>query len=388
MTGALYFRNEVIITDRGETYRVFTMQTNPSNILAEQGFTLNNSDIYSFEPGEDGVKTLAITRSYSVVLRADGENVRVDALEGETVDDFLSRKGIVLAERDLVHPYTNMVLSEESGINFIQVTRAFEITVYIDGESATLPVTPDGMTTFSEVLSLEGIKTGANVITTQNLSALAYPGMSAEINLITYVNRTVTGTKPFETIYEYTNLRAIGDDEIITAGVPGSERLVIIDTLVDGVVVDSEIISVEILSEPVTEVISAGAALAAPYSMRDFPEIELVNGRPVNYEYKISGPSTAYTAGPTGGTASGRTLEVGTVAIDPRIIPYGSLVYIVTQCGTIVYGAAVAADTGGFIHNTNIVVDVFKGLTSTNFGDAVNWGVKNVDVYVINTGVY
>ncbi|MCL2694555.1 MAG: 3D domain-containing protein, partial [Oscillospiraceae bacterium] len=131
-----------------------------------------------------------------------------------------------------------------------------------------------------------------------------------------------------------------------------------------------------------------GTALADPISQREFDEIELFDGRPVNYEFKLSGRSTAYTAPPTSGTASGRPLQVGTVAVDPRVIPYGSLLYIITQCGNIVYGAAVAADTGEFIHTTDVVVDVFMGLTSEHLQDARDWGSRRVDVYVINTGLY
>ncbi|MCL2072190.1 MAG: 3D domain-containing protein, partial [Oscillospiraceae bacterium] len=114
------------------------------------------------------------------------------------------------------------------------------------------------------------------------------------------------------------------------------------------------------------------------------------NGIPIDYIAKYTGKSTAYTAPSTSGTASGRKLEIGTVAVNPKIIPYGSLLYIMTTCGTRVYGAAIAADTGGFVHYTDrfVVVDVFMGLTSENYSEALRWGLREVDVYVINTGVY
>jgi len=387
MTGALYFRNEVIIIDNGNTYRVFTMQSEPANILAEQGFKLTGIDMYSFDGFEEGIATLKITRSFPITIRADGVNIKTEAFEGEKLWETLNRNGINLAVRDLVSPPLEHIMTE-NGDDFVKITRAFEITVYIDGESVELPVTPDGKTTVYDVLKLEGIGVGGEVVTTQRLSSLAFPGMEAEINLVSYINRTVTGTIPYETITHTSNLKKIGDKEVLVEGVPGSERLTIIDTLIDGVVVDSEVVEVVVLKEPVAEVVVEGLALAVPYSKRDFDEIELVDGRPVNYEFKISGKATAYTAGPRGGTASGRKLEVGTIAVNPRQIPYGSLVYIVTQCGTTVYGAAVAADTGTFFYDTDIVVDVFKGLTSTSYSEALRWGLKSVDVYVINTGVY
>jgi uncharacterized protein YabE (DUF348 family)/3D (Asp-Asp-Asp) domain-containing protein len=387
MTGALYFRNEVIITDSGNTYRIFTMHSEPGLILAEQGFKLTGLDYYSFESVERGKAALTINRSFPIMIRADGEVIQTEAFEGETVGEIISRYGITLGERDLISPALYRRMSEVSG-DVIRITRAFDITIHIYGETVELPVTPDGRTTVSDVLRREGIRLGDEAIAGKSLSSLAYPGFETEISIVTYVNRTVIAEIPYETYTRTSNLKVIGEREVLTAGVAGSERIVIIDTVVDGYVVDSEVISVELLSEPVTEVVMTGLALAEPYSRRDFTEIELVNGRPANYEYKISGRASAYTAGPTARTASGRTLEIGTVAVDPRKIPYGSLLYIVSQCGGIVYGAAVAADTGSFIYTTDIVVDVFKGLTSENYSLAMEWGLKHVDVYIINTGIY
>jgi 3D (Asp-Asp-Asp) domain-containing protein len=205
---------------------------------------------------------------------------------------------------------------------------------------------------------------------------------------VRYVERLEENIIPYETFEQSSNLLAIGEVETVIEGVEGREYLTLREKTIDGAVVASEVLSRRLISEPTDELLSVGSALAAPFSKRDFDEIELVNGRPVNYEFKLSGVASAYTAGPRDGTASGRTLEIGTVAINPAKIPYGSLLYIVTQDGTIVYGAAVAADTGTFIYEDEILVDLYKGLTSTNFGYAARWGLKDVDVYVINTGKY
>ncbi|HEY8343549.1 MAG TPA: 3D domain-containing protein [Calditerricola sp.] len=93
---------------------------------------------------------------------------------------------------------------------------------------------------------------------------------------------------------------------------------------------------------------------------------------------------TAYTAGPEstgkwpghpayGITASGeRAVEGVTIAVDPRVIPLGSLVYIEGL------GYRVAQDTGGAIKGNRI--DVFFN----DVREAIAFGVKrNVRVYVI-----
>ncbi|MCL2693720.1 MAG: ubiquitin-like domain-containing protein [Oscillospiraceae bacterium] len=394
MTGALYFRNQVTITDGSNTFMVFTTQSEPEDILAEQGIVLTELDFYSFGGFELGTQqaTLEITRSHSVAITADGAIIRTQAFTNETVGEVLARAGVSLGRYDIVTPalYTAITGDDVSvtGDTVINVSRAFDITVYIGGEAMMFPVPPNGSVTVAEVLEREGFTLGEEDLVSTNMHLPAHPGMEAAVSLVRYVERLEENIIPYETFEQTSNLLAIGEVETVIEGVEGREYLTLREKTIDGAVVASEVLSRRLISQPTDELLSVGSALAAPFSKRDFDEIELVNGRPVNYEFKLSGVASAYTAGPRDGTASGRTLEIGTVAINPAKIPYGSLLYIVTQDGTIVYGAAVAADTGTFIYEDEILVDLYKGLTSTNFGYAARWGLKDVDVYVINTGKY
>lgn len=84
--------------------------------------------------------------------------------------------------------------------------------------------------------------------------------------------------------------------------------------------------------------------------------------------------STAYTGG--GITASG--LEVmrdpnglSTVAVDPSIIPLGSLLDIPG------YGYAIAADTGGAIKGN--IIDIYLD----SYDEAINWGRRIITVNLI-----
>lgn len=100
------------------------------------------------------------------------------------------------------------------------------------------------------------------------------------------------------------------------------------------------------------------------------------NGVPLNYSRKLTGKSTAYCMGHT--TATGTSVHEGVVAVNPRIIPYGSKMYIVSNDGW-VYGFSSAEDTGGFIYWDNApIVDLYVNTTSF----AYQWGNRGVTVYI------
>jgi 3D (Asp-Asp-Asp) domain-containing protein len=97
---------------------------------------------------------------------------------------------------------------------------------------------------------------------------------------------------------------------------------------------------------------------------------------------KLKVTATAYTAGPEstqktpehpafGITFSGWRADIGVIAVDPEVIPLGSIVYVPG------YGYAIALDRGGAIKGNRI--DVFFH----NLQTALEWGVKEVEIIVI-----
>ena len=80
--------------------------------------------------------------------------------------------------------------------------------------------------------------------------------------------------------------------------------------------------------------------------------------------------STAYTW--TGQqTASGTWPAVGTVAVDPQVIPLGTKLYIEG------YGPAVALDTGGDIQGQ--IIDLYMD----SYQECIEWGRRQVEVKII-----
>ena len=119
----------------------------------------------------------------------------------------------------------------------------------------------------------------------------------------------------------------------------------------------------------------AMSELALPASLQ-FDE----NGAPTNYLYYIDGVATAYSGG--GMTATGTYVYQGCVAVDPREIPYGTEMWIVSLDGLYVYGYCRAEDTGGFIYmNNGVDVDLYM-----HSEDECNeWGVRGVRIYILPT---
>jgi len=94
----------------------------------------------------------------------------------------------------------------------------------------------------------------------------------------------------------------------------------------------------------------------------------------INYSNVMSMEATAYL--PTDGsgagiTATGIRATYGVVAVDPRVIPLGTKVYIPG------YGVALAADTGGAIKGYKI------DLCMESYAECMQFGRRNVTVYVL-----
>ena len=83
--------------------------------------------------------------------------------------------------------------------------------------------------------------------------------------------------------------------------------------------------------------------------------------------------ATAYTW--TGSrTATGTWPSRGTVAVDPRVIPLGSELYVEG------YGPAVAADTGGAIKGQ--IIDLYMD----SYEEAIQFGRREVQIEVVREG--
>lgn len=264
---------------------------------------------------------------------------------------------------------------------FTSMKPAEQITVYVTVDGATTAFEAEPNTTAAEIIGALEITMGEHDEINVNADSAVTDGMNIVIDRIEYIDFSVSETIPYQTIYEESTLHSMGTEFISREGKNGSRTTTYTEKLVNGVAAERKTIGTTEYS-PVSEVITVGSAASEPYSKR-VGDFELDDGIPTEYAYVVSGKVTAYTAPSGSGTYSGRKLEVGTVAVNPEIIPFGSELYICSKDGEHVYGYAIAADTGDL---TEVVADVFMGLTSENYGDACEWGAKFCDVYVLTVG--
>ncbi len=258
------------------------------------------------------------------------------------------------------------------------MTNAHKVVIYVDGEA--IESTTSGITV-AELLESEGIILSENDELSVPADTVINSNMEIVVDRVVYIETEKVTPIDYETVYEESSLYEIGHEFVSREGEMGTISTTYYEKLVNGEVVSSVVTGTTTIN-PVSEVITIGTALNEPYSKR-IGDFELQNGVPTEYAYIVSGKVTAYTAPEGAGTYSGRTLGVGTVAVNPDIIPFGSELYICSKDGTHVYGYAIAADTGDL---TEVVADVFMGVTSEHYGDACRWGAQFCDVYVLSVG--
>ena len=106
--------------------------------------------------------------------------------------------------------------------------------------------------------------------------------------------------------------------------------------------------------------------------------VTTAGGDVLTYVQALSCVATAYTG--SGATATGTRARVGAIAVDPDVIPLGSILYIVSNDGYCTYGICTAEDTGSAIHGRRV------DLYFSSYSECVNFGQRNVTVYVLSWG--
>jgi len=261
----------------------------------------------------------------------------------------------------------------ENGEAQVKIVRGKTITLTADGKTQTLRV-PGGK--IADALQEQGIALGELDELSCARDAEVIDGMKVQLVRVTTYDRTETKTirhsKKIITSYELTG----GETKLQQKGEDGEKVLTYRVTMRDGVEVGETLVSETVTKEAKPEITVRGVKGGAN-TVRN----GVITSRSGNFRYKkaIQVTATAYTCeGKSWNiTKSGAVARVGLIAVDPRVIPLGTRMYIESPDGSFVYGTAVAADTGGAIKGNKI------DLYFDTYRECINFGRRQMMVYIL-----
>lgn len=308
--------NTICITDGDNVTFVRTTENEYSKILDDAEIETRKEDGIGFNGFDNNYGEMEIERSFPITVTADGITKEEYVLNG-TIVTTLDRIGLSVDEHDII----NIPLSEN-------------------------------------------IKEKDHIV----------------INRVDYVTREEVEIIPHEVVVTPSSKVLAGIVSVQEPGLDGQNVKTFEEKYIDGEMQQSKLVSEVLAQEPVTEYQIKGTVPSVS-PLEAFAGVELDDtGRPANYVKVLQNQvATAYSARSGAKTASGRYAIVGHVAVDPKVIPYGSKLFIETTNGSFVYGYAVAADTGTALLDGRVDVDLFF---DTN-AECRSFGKRSVNIYIL-----
>jgi uncharacterized protein YabE (DUF348 family)/3D (Asp-Asp-Asp) domain-containing protein len=386
VVASAYASYEVTIQDNGTTIVINTRKDIPEDILAQADIPLGEHDLLdstAFIAGESSV--LTVYRACEVKLADKGKTTALVGLK--SVGFTLEYNDITLNAKDFISVPLDSPVYE--GL-VISLDRAFDVRITADKETITLHTQPFG--TVADALKQAGITLGVTDETVPALSESLYADMTIEVLRVEYADRTVEKSVAYERTSKRSNTLYVGESKVTQRGVRGKKEITYRDRIVNGKLEETTVLSEKLLREPVPKITLVGTKIrdtkivfksgVSPISTMK-PKVDLKldeNGLPTQYKSIIEGTAKAYTAPPGAKTATGRPAQVGHIAVNPKQIPYGTSLYVVSLDGRYIYGYCIAADTGGFVKKNSCTIDIYMNTVD----ECYQWGHRGVRIYVLD----
>ena len=313
---------------------------------------------------------LVYAMSTKVAILVDNEIKTISTFSG-TVENVLKEAKISLLENDKVSPALDSALSEGSQII---VTRAKNITVF---DASRISKFRSSKTTVEQMLDEHNITVGDLDVLSCNLGDVIYDDMIINITRNNEVFVIERASEPFpETRRASFNLTA-GQTRIVAQGANGVREDVYKLTYQNGIETGRELVSQNIIQQPVARVVEYGTSNTVAVSRGDFKREDFAYRGVVEMRATAYDDSFESNGNYLRRAANGMSLQRGIVAVDPKVIPLGTRLYIESPDGSWIYGNAIAADTGGAIKGNKI--DLYMDSRQ----EAIRFGVRNVTVYIL-----
>ena len=382
--------SETYVTDvyeGSQVTRVESSETDPYAIVAEAGIQLSENDkliLDDFKVGEDS--RIIVCRASNVTFTyADGKTENL--VFAGRVSELIAEKGVVLSDNLVSSVNVKAVVTNNMEV---KILNNYELTINVDNEIRHVKSTAK---TVGELLDEQKIVLDADDEVVPSADTELSNELTIDVLRVEYVTREAEESVPFTSTTKYSSSMLKGTKKITTVGVNGTKAVVYKDRVVNGVVESTEVESETVTKKPVTQVTTIGTLVKTtsklgnskiekngkPISELALPSKYSIgkNNVPTEYKYTITGKAAAYCQ-PGGKTATGKPVMPGRIAVNPKQIPYGTEMWIVSDDG-VVYGYCVAEDTGGFAKKGKFVVDLYMNSTSQCY----KWGSRNVTIYVL-----
>ena len=375
----------VTIYDGSSVTEVLTSKNTADEILADEGIEINEEkadevSLANFD-GKDG-SAIIIRRGVEVTIESfDGSKNTVYALG--TVKDALKKAEIKLKKGTALNYSADTLL--EDGMT-IEIYDIYKITLTVDGKTLTKKVSGK---TVEDALNVLGVELKGKDFTKPALDKELKNGMEISVFRVETKKRTEEEAIPYETEYTYSDSLYRNRTRTLESGVEGTKAVVYEDTYINGELQNSAKKSEKVLEKPSRElvqvgtkvnVVTTGLPVGTPISEMAEPSYLKIgaNGLPTNYRSVINAQATAYCI-PGGITSTGKRAQTGYIAVDPKEIPYGTEMYIVSADGRYVYGYCIAADTGSYIYDVDWTVDLYMNSEA----QCRTWGRRDIIIYVL-----
>lgn len=308
------------------------------------------------------------------------ENSTVIKTRQTTVEDFLNENNISVNLYDNINMISEDELSDKMEI---RIRRGVAITIVTSTGEELVSTTKS---TVGEALTENGIFLNPEDETTPSRETLVTSDMIISVSFVTSQFETVEESIAFNTVKQNDDKMYKGNEKVITEGVNGSKDVTYKVTFRDGVEFARELSSEIVTVEPVDKVVTMGTKekTVAVKQTKGFASGTLSSRGDLRYKKVITVTATAYDPSPeqNGGysrTALGGVPRFGIIAVDPKVIPLGSRVYVEStdDGNSWVYGYAIAGDTGGAIKGNRI------DLCYNTASQARAFGRRSATIYVL-----
>ncbi|MCL2386202.1 MAG: 3D domain-containing protein [Defluviitaleaceae bacterium] len=315
---------------------------------------------------------IAAESALTHVMLYDGGQMREFRVGAATVGDFFHETGVERNRLDRLNYHPDAMLWD--GIT-ITIERQIEFYVQKDGGVLQNRVVRPRATVFDVLRQIQQETEIALIYRGDDIYGLVSDGDILEFD--TFLSRFEVEyiDLPYETINNYTNAVSIGREHIRYDGVAGRKAITTLVTYIAGEEDSREVVSEEVIYEPINEIIDIGTGWLGSLTDVTAPDF--------HYFRRVRMEATAYTAyfcctgkhpdDPWFGiTASGRQVQHGIVAVDRNVIPLGTRLYVEG------YGFAIAADVGGAIRGYKIDLYMYT------IAEALQFGRRNIYVWILD----